>query len=248
MITKAVNQRRPCLCFFGVGVSQKQGRMQRDFPVASCALPETIAGWRRSRSASPKSTYPFIPDAAVLLSPELAAYRDQFARIKGEAYALTEGLGQAAFNAPPAPGAWSVGQCLHHLYVAGAQLAPHLETALERARRKRLLGEGPFGHGFIGRLFIHVIGPNTRLKLPTPGSYRPATDLAPDVVVPEFASLQDRFMASVRHADGLDLARIKVASPAVSLLRLNVSAWFAATLAHEERHLTQARRARAAMQ
>lgn len=189
-----------------------------------------------------------MPDAAASRSPELAAYRDQFARIKNDVHALAEGLDRAAFNALPAPGAWSVGQCLHHLYVAGAQLAPRLEAALDRARRNGVFGEGPFGYGFVGRLFIHATGPDTRLKIPAPGSYRPSTDLAPDVIVPEFASLQDRFAAAARRADGLDLARIKVASPVTNLLRLNVSAWFAATLAHEERHLAQARRARAAVQ
>lgn len=177
------------------------------------------------------------------LGPELARYYQQLQQIKEEVRALTGGLGHAAFNAQPEPGRWSVGQCLHHLNVAGYQLVPKLEAAVERGRRHGERAEGPFRYGFLTRLFIRVLDPDARLKLPAPGRFRPADDLAADLVVLEFAALQDRLAACVAGAGGLDLEGIKVPSPITDWVRLSLGAWFAATISHEQRHLAQARRA-----
>jgi hypothetical protein len=54
------------------------------------------------------------------------------------------------------------------------------------------------------------------------------------------AGLIDR----VRRSSGLDLGRIKFRSPLIPLLRLSLGTWFQFLLAHERRHLWQARQVR----
>jgi len=86
--------------------------------------------------------------------------------------------------------------------------------------------------------------PKWRLKtpriliVPAGATYR-ATD-----VVPEFLSVRDQLAQRVRQADGLDLAKVRTVSPVSSLLRLPLGAYFAFIIAHDRRHVWQARQVR----
>jgi hypothetical protein len=64
-----------------------------------------------------------------------------------------------------------------------------------------------------------------------------------EAAVQEFLTLQDRYMETLQLASGIDLARTKVPSPAMSLLKLSVGQWLASMEGHQRRHLWQAREA-----
>jgi hypothetical protein len=57
--------------------------------------------------------------------------------------------------------------------------------------------------------------------------------------------LQESLISLVHQADGLDLSRLVVASPASVLIRFNVYEWLVATSVHQQRHLGQGQRVRA---
>ena len=63
-------------------------------------------------------------------------------------------------------------------------------------------------------------------------------------IMPTFLHVQNMFQLQMQRADGLDLARVKVASPISRLLRMSLGAMFAQAAAHGRRHLEQARRVR----
>ena len=56
-----------------------------------------------------------------------------------------------------------------------------------------------------------------------------------------FRAYQVQFIDRLRQANGLDLSRARVRSPAVRWLRLPLGSGFALVVAHERRHLKQAR-------
>lgn len=172
--------------------------------------------------------------------PALGAIRESFRRIKEEARSLTDGLNAEAFNWQPAPGRWSIAQCLAHLHVAGELLLPRLKEAIAQAEAQGRTREKPAWHGFFGRRFIRANEPNPKRKLKTPSAYVPPARHAPDVLVPDFLKLQNDLIACTEQADGLDLTSFKVASPAARLVRFDVPTWLAVTEAHERRHLAQA--------
>lgn len=179
------------------------------------------------------------------LSPELRAYRDRFKMLRCDAEVLITDVSTEVFNTSPAPGAWSMAQCFDHLNTAGKQLVPRLEAAIDEAKKKGPFGEGPFRYGIFSRWFIRAMRPESGWKMPAPSSYAPAdTALDPDDVLATFQALQDRLIACTERAQGLDLKQIRVSSPFFRLLRFSLGAWLAATAAHEERHLQQARRVR----
>ena len=66
--------------------------------------------------------------------------------------------------------------------------------------------------------------------------------------VQEFTNLQEKYKTIVHAADGLDLARIKVTSPAAWILRLSLGQWLRALASHQKRHLWQAGKVREAVE
>lgn len=183
---------------------------------------------------------------AAVRSPALRRYRDGFLAFKDEADAVASDLSREAFNRPPAPGKWSVGQCLDHLNEAGRLLVPRLEEAIRAAPACPSNDDTPPRYGLFERLFIWLNGPRGWLKMPSPGAYRPA-EHALDPAVAAFKTLQDDLAACAAAADGLDVTAVRITSPASRFVRLSLGAWLEATLAHQHRHLQQARDARQAI-
>jgi len=136
-----------------------------------------------------------------------------------------------------------VAQIFDHVNTAGWLLLNPLEEAIQNGHERGLYGEPPFQYGFVSRWFVRSMRPSSGWTFTAPSVFEPETPetLYPRETVEEFRALQDQFASCVGDAEGLDLRRIRVSSPAVPLLRISLGAWFESTLAHEERHLKQAR-------
>jgi len=61
-------------------------------------------------------------------------------------------------------------------------------------------------------------------------------------VVAAFRAYQVQYVDRLHQANGLDLARARMVSPVLRWLRMPLGSGFAMMLAHERRHLAQARR------
>jgi hypothetical protein len=175
------------------------------------------------------------------LDAPLNDFVTQFEAVKADATALTSGLDNHQFNWHPEPGRWSIAECIDHLNVIGSQLLPRMVTAIEDARARGVAGHGPFRYGTLGGWFARSMEPPVKKRFKTMKLYVPPPDRRLDEVVPAFLALQDDLIGQIHRANGLDVSRIKVTSPAARWLRINLAAWFAATAAHERRHLWQAR-------
>lgn len=177
-------------------------------------------------------------------APELIDYDQQFAKIKDEAVELTRGLTEAQFNWRPAPAEWSVEECLAHLILTGQWEVNALDAAVEYGRAQGLTAAGPFRYGAIERLVIHLSRPPVRHKLSAPKRFRPLHVQPVTAVLPTFTHLQSQLRLLCQRADGLDLARVKVAIPLSRFFRMSLGGMLAQIAAHERRHMDQARRVR----
>ena len=178
------------------------------------------------------------------LIPELAGYRARFHEADCEVRRTVEMCTQESFNMQPDAGAWSAGQCLHHLIISGQQTHRKIAAAVEAAETSGPFHDGPFRYGFISRLFVRSMQPDFALHIPAPKTYHPAGDpLDPEAVMADFSALQAALVAVTERANGLDLKRIRVPSPLTDWLKLSLGAWLAAVAGHQERHLKQAREA-----
>ncbi|HMB93956.1 MAG TPA: DinB family protein [Rhodothermales bacterium] len=170
-------------------------------------------------------------------------YVQGFEALKEEASVLVDGLDEAAFNWRHDPESWSVGECLDHLNTLGTLSLPKWDEALKKGKGNNQTGTPPFDYGFLGRWWISAMQPSSRRRFKTPKVFEPSSsELDCQQVISTFLDLQDQFIKRVEASRGLDLRRVKAPSAAFSLLRLPLGAWFESTIAHEERHLAQARR------
>lgn len=161
--------------------------------------------------------------------------------VKMDARGLTSTLTEEQFHWKPAPQAWSVGECFGHLNATNRLWLPLLEEAVERGRAKGLLGEGPFVYGWFSRWLLAKTEPPPKSRFPAPARLRPAAGRPLSEVMGEFLERHERLERLLRAADGLDLARIRVASPGFRRLRHSLGISFWLVLAHDRRHIYQAR-------
>jgi hypothetical protein len=176
------------------------------------------------------------------LASELEAFRRQYEELADEADALTANLSDDQFNWRPPSGGWSVSQCIDHLNVTARVYLPKLDEGIAEAIRRGLYGEGPFRYNLLGRLFVRSQEPTTRMKYKAAKIVMPAPSRRKQETLAAFRAYQVQFVDRLRQANGLDLARARVKSPIVNVLRLPLGSGFALTIAHERRHLQQARR------
>jgi hypothetical protein len=174
------------------------------------------------------------------VTPELKTLDTQFARAGEDARLLTAGLSESEFNWHPAPGRWSIAQCLAHLNVTGRWYLPLIDASVADARKRGLLNPGPFRYSWLSSFFVRMTEPPPKRKFKTPSIMLPPEAEKPEKTIPEFLALQDEFRKRLKDVDGLDLARVKVRSPVSSFIRFELGNALMLMAAHQRRHLWQA--------
>jgi hypothetical protein len=176
------------------------------------------------------------------LAPEIDAFRREFEGIAAEAQALVAPLSDTQFNWQPRPDSWSVAQCLDHLNITARLYMPNLDEGIAAAIQRGLYSAGPFSYNWLGRLFVHVVKPQTKFKAKAPRAFQPPVGRSRNEVMAAFGAYQVQYVDRLRQANGLDLARARVSSPIVPWIRMPLGSGFAMMAAHERRHLAQAAR------
>jgi DinB family protein len=175
------------------------------------------------------------PAWSIRLAFELTA-NDQTAQ------ALAAGLTDEQLNWQPAPGSWSVGQCLEHLCIMNEAYLTPISAALKDKPHSPVeqITPGRFGRWFI-RSFVEP-SPNSR-RVPAPRKIRPAArvDLA---VLDRFLSGNKLCRQLIVHTRGKDVNRIRFWNPLVPGVRFTVGTGLEIIASHERRHLLQAERVR----
>jgi hypothetical protein len=175
---------------------------------------------------------------------ELESYQDQLLSIRQDATGLMSGLTGAQFNWQPEPKRWSMAGCFDHLNLSAAKLfIPKIDAAIAGARAQHLESTGPFVYSAFERWCVRTNDAPPRRRFKTPRAVRPAPTRPLDAVRAEFLRWQDELDTRLRAADGLDLRRAKQQSP-IPLVKWSLGTYFQLMLAHERRHIWQAREVR----
>ncbi len=172
--------------------------------------------------------------------PELREYQRQFQAIKADVAALVAGLDEDAFNWRPAPNRWSIAECIVHLNATGELILPPLSRKVERAREQGRIATGAFRRTLFSRVFLAFMEPPYRVRIPGPRNLLPEPERHRLEVADTFIALQDRIIATMAAADGLDLGGVRMNSPFRRPVRITLAEWFLFLAAHERRHLWQA--------
>jgi DinB superfamily len=178
------------------------------------------------------------------MNAELQGYGDQLLSIKQDASGLMSGVSDAQFNWQPGPGRWSMAGCFDHLNKsAGDLFMPMIDKAIAQARARNLTSGGPFVYSAIERWAIRNNDAPAKMKFKAPKKFQPAPQLPVDQVRADFLRWQDELQKRMRDADGLDLQRTKQVWPFWPL-KWSLGGLILMMLAHERRHIYQARQVR----
>lgn len=147
------------------------------------------------------------------------------------------------FNWVPAPGRWSIGQCLEHLNITTDRYLPVLSKAINDGRAAGRMSSVPLTVGFVERWFLKTMEPPPRMKTKTPKAFAASPALPFEATVARWNALQAKLNECICSAEGLDFKRIKVRSQ-FGPISFSLGGTFLILLAHERRHLWQARQVR----
>lgn len=187
-----------------------------------------------------------------MLSPQktqLGEWLNELFRIEQDVRLELEAkLSEVQFNWRPAPGKWSVAECLDHLAITTGLMLSKAKPALQQAKAEGKTGDEPYRYGIIGGWFVRMMEKPGRLPMPGPKNFAPGSGLSKQVVLARFSAAMQEFRETMTGSYGLALDKIKAGSSAegAERLKLNLAAWYAANLAHGRRHLAQAIRVTAA--
>jgi hypothetical protein len=178
------------------------------------------------------------------MNAELESYSDQLLSIRQDALGLASGLSEAQFNWQPAPGRWSMAGSFDHLNKSAAKLfIPRIDAAMARAVSQGLKSDGPFVYSAFERWCVRTNDAPAKMRFKAPTRVQPEPRKSVDEIRAEFIHWQDALAERLRHADGLDLRRAKEKSP-LPLVKWSLGIFIQLMLAHERRHIWQAREVR----
>ena len=175
------------------------------------------------------------------LTPEIDDFKRQFEEIASDANALVAPLTDRQFGWKRSPLSWSVGECLDHLNATARVYLPSLDKGIADAIGRGLCGPGPHRYNWIGRLHVYLVQ-TPRVRAKAPRAIQPPAGRTRREIMAAFRAYQVQYIDRLRQANGLDLARARAASPVATWMPIPLGSAFALMVAHEHRHLWQARR------
>ena len=158
------------------------------------------------------------------------------------AQAVVAGLNEEQLNWQPAPGCWSVGQCLEHLCITNEVYMPPISTALEEKPDSPVeqITPGWFGSWFI-RSYAEASPNSKRASAPRKIRPRARVELS---VLDRFLSGNKSWRELIIRARPKNVNRIRFWNPFIPGLRFTVGTGLEIIASHERRHLLQAERVR----
>ena len=179
--------------------------------------------------------------SAEVVDGELGRVVAELGAIGEEARRAFGALSAQQVNWKPGPDEWSVGQCLEHLMKTNRGLFP----TLERVARGELRGTAwerwsPLS-GLFGRFIARHLAKDGR-KFKAPAKLTPSASDLPADIVERFAAHQDELAWLIKATERADLRRTVVTSPVSALVTYSLLDAYRIVVAHERRHLRQARR------
>ena len=148
----------------------------------------------------------------------------------------------------PATGGWSAAQCIAHLNFYGRYYLPAIEKALGNARKIPNATELVFQSGWLGSYFTKLmkkdpsLNPKAKLKAPKNAVPTATPDSAKEVA--EFIDHLEHLLQLLQKSSAYNVNALRIPISISPLIRLKLGDIFNFLIAHNERHIRQAERAR----
>ena len=145
---------------------------------------------------------------------------------------------------PPDEGKWSAAQCLEHLNMYNRYYLPAIEKAMVHIPKEV---NAWFVPGFFGNYFTNMMMPKNvyevKNRMKAMKAYRPDRGVNVEGVFKEFYEHQKKLLNLLETARKRNLEQVRVPISISKLIRLKLGDVFRFLVAHEHRHMIQARNA-----
>ena len=145
---------------------------------------------------------------------------------------------------PPEEGKWSAAQAIEHLNMYSRYYLPAIEKAMVHIPKEV---NAWFVPGFFANYFTKMMMPRNvyeiKNKMKTPKAYRPGRGVNVEGVFKEFFDHQNKLLQLLETARKRNLEQVRVPISISKLIRLKLGDTFRFLIAHEQRHMIQARNA-----
>ncbi len=175
------------------------------------------------------------------MKTELETFRREMDAVFVRTETLLAGLSDEQCGTKPAPGAWSISECLDHLTLTAKAYHPTLETYL---RKGVPAGGAGYTPGWLGRWFVGYLEPPVKRGFKAPAPFVPADARRLGEVKSDFLAAHEFMLSRLDALDRLDLGRIRIESPFAKWVSYPLGLVFYILPAHCRRHLWQAERVR----
>ena len=150
-------------------------------------------------------------------------------------------LAQNQLNWKPDPTRWSVGQCFEHLLTANELTLRSTQRAVTHSPES-IWQRLPLLPGLLGPVLVRSQAPGSTRKYKAPASARPTTSSIAVDIVQRFAVQQVKVADWTRTLDEAVASRTIMTSPFASFVPYSVLDGLRLMVAHDHRHMEQARR------
>ena len=158
-----------------------------------------------------------------------------------EAIRVFQNADEQTLLRPAANGGWSIAQCLDHLNSYGQYYLPYIQNGLNKNMGRPY--PDTFQSTWLGNYFTRLMDPKTgKKKQKAAKIHKPAPDLDAHAVVAEFIQQQETMLTYLKRAQQTDLNKIKIPVSIFKWIKLNLGDVLQFLIAHNERHLLQAKR------
>ena len=171
----------------------------------------------------------------------LADIQAELARIVDDAGSHFGLLDARQLNWQPGAGRWSAAQCFQHLVTANRLMLRQAADALDGAHPRTLWQRLPVVPRLLGRALIRSQVPNSSRKFTAAPAATPASGVPPDIVR-QFVEQHRAALEQVTAIDESTLARAIMVSPFIKVVTYSVLDGWRLIVAHDWRHIEQARR------
>jgi len=182
------------------------------------------------------------PPASGGLVEEVKAGLGEFEEARRRGRELLSPLRPEQWSWKPARERWSAGETIAHVNQTNRTYLLSIENAMRKGRERGAFSNGPYRHGLLGEIILREMEPPPRRRFRAPRVFSPPVGEASPRVLHEYDELFVRAAQLLQDANGLDLGRIHVASPASRFVRIGLGQAFRLLPAHARRHLWQVQR------
>ncbi len=145
-------------------------------------------------------------------------------------------------NWKPDANQWSIAQCFEHLVAANESYFPTFEQVLAGKQRTTLWQRVPLLPALFGKMIVQAVSPEAARKLKAPKIYAPASSDIEGAIIHRFLERQEQVIQYMQAMQGLAVEKIIMSSPVTDLITYSVLDACRIIVAHEQRHLLQAKR------